>query len=143
MLEVLEQIFSGAFLKMPGLDWPFVCHVIEVDYVRRTRELVRIEILFYSEMADLTHCCLPCLFSLPYLILGVGTYISNLDLRVCHCLIGLMVGWHNTKPFSVPLSRHELACVATPTLCYNIDSPRCIFVATPQCFFFFPGLVCH
>lgn len=70
------------FLNMHNLDMPFVRCATEVGYVRCMREMLRTDILFESDVVDLSHGCLPRSFSSVYLIREVSTGVRDLDFEV-------------------------------------------------------------
>lgn len=55
----MSRLCPSVFLNMKVLDMLFVPHATEVEYERRTREMLRSDISSDSDEANLSSCCLP------------------------------------------------------------------------------------
>lgn len=122
---------------------PFVCDATEVEYVRRMCEMLRTGISFSSkrDVVNLSRFCLPCPFSLFYVIRVVDTWSRSLGLEVGQSSKVLLVGWHNTELIVGPPARRELVYVTMKVFWHDFESPRCFLAITPLCFSYFLGLL--
>lgn len=70
------------FQNMLDLDMPFVRYVTEVEYVRCKREIERTDISSDNDLADLSCCCLPHLFSSFNSIRETDTWGRDVDFKM-------------------------------------------------------------
>lgn len=130
----LSRSCPGVLLSVPNLDMSFVRHATEVQYVRRMREMLRIDILFERVVGELSRCCLRCLFSLYYPIWEVDIWGQDLDIIVWHRSKVSLVCWNNAELSAVRPARRGLLNAAAPEFCHELENFTWFYVATSLCF---------
>lgn len=72
-MEIIKPVVCNEVLRIANVDFSFLHHATEIEYVRRLRNVLPTDSSCGSEMVELSQCHLPPLFSFNYLIQVVDT----------------------------------------------------------------------